>query len=349
MFALTFFVVTGTSIWVFFDAKSIGIQKGSSKGFLDMGPVGWSLSCFLLWIVAFPIYMAKRNEFKHTTELPQRIIDVAPIDQAPQAEAPPDTKTERSSSDSSTGLFCPKCGHIQENAIECEQCGIIFSKIRHPSSLLRMPTDCAPINHRTHTMQAGRLMPNKTWIVMGALIVAVGLIAFVAGKNMYSTRHTIMTVSTDDNPRDLLDDQMGWGRIPDSATIELVGVIKGAYNRGYGDEDFPVPALKLAVRNNGDTDLKSFGIDYTFSDIDNNRIIATYGIASGFIKAGWTSKIMMINVEQAKYLELIGGGPINFRVKAEIWVKTNNGAKTLYETVFEPDELYLLPKLQFQG
>lgn len=57
-------IVIGTSIWVLFDAKSIGIQKGQIKGVLDMGPFGWFFCCLLLWIVAFPIYLAKRSEYK---------------------------------------------------------------------------------------------------------------------------------------------------------------------------------------------------------------------------------------------------------------------------------------------
>jgi uncharacterized membrane protein len=58
------FIVIGTSIWVFFDAKSIGIKKGQMKGFLDMGPGGWCGICLLLWIIGFSIYLAKRSAYK---------------------------------------------------------------------------------------------------------------------------------------------------------------------------------------------------------------------------------------------------------------------------------------------
>jgi hypothetical protein len=64
MAEIIFLVVIGTSIWVLFDAKSIGIQKGQIKGVLDMDAFGWFFCCLLLWIVAFPIYIAKRQEFK---------------------------------------------------------------------------------------------------------------------------------------------------------------------------------------------------------------------------------------------------------------------------------------------
>lgn len=61
---LILLIIIGTSIWVFVDAKTIGIKKGQVKGLFNMGPVGWLVACLLLWIVAFPVYLAKRGEFK---------------------------------------------------------------------------------------------------------------------------------------------------------------------------------------------------------------------------------------------------------------------------------------------
>lgn len=57
-------VIIGTSIWVFIDAKSIGIKKGQVTGIADMGPGSWAAGCLLLWIVVFPLYLMKRGEFK---------------------------------------------------------------------------------------------------------------------------------------------------------------------------------------------------------------------------------------------------------------------------------------------
>jgi hypothetical protein len=57
-------VIIVTSIWVFFDAKTIGVQKGQVDGIANMGPLGWLLCCLLLWIVGFPLYLAKRSQFK---------------------------------------------------------------------------------------------------------------------------------------------------------------------------------------------------------------------------------------------------------------------------------------------
>ena len=57
-------IVIGTSIWVFFDAKSIGVKKTNEKSFINFGAVGWGLCCLLLWIVAFPLYLVKRSDLK---------------------------------------------------------------------------------------------------------------------------------------------------------------------------------------------------------------------------------------------------------------------------------------------
>ena len=57
-------IVLGTSIWVLFDAKTIGVRKGLIPGFTDMGPWGWFVASLLLWIVGFPAYLAMRGKYK---------------------------------------------------------------------------------------------------------------------------------------------------------------------------------------------------------------------------------------------------------------------------------------------
>jgi hypothetical protein len=57
-------IVVGTSLWVYFDAKAIGVRKGLVTGLADMGPVAWFFASLLLWILAFPLYLANRAKFK---------------------------------------------------------------------------------------------------------------------------------------------------------------------------------------------------------------------------------------------------------------------------------------------
>lgn len=61
-------LVIGSSIWVLFDAKNIGVKKGQIEGIANMGPVAWFIVCLLLWIVGFPFYLAKRPAFKRINE-----------------------------------------------------------------------------------------------------------------------------------------------------------------------------------------------------------------------------------------------------------------------------------------
>jgi hypothetical protein len=45
------------------------------------------------------------------------------------------------------------------------------------------------------------------------------------------------------------------------------------YQSNYNRYIYPVPALKFAIKNNDDKLLKSFGITYIFTDLDNKKIL----------------------------------------------------------------------------
>jgi len=64
MGAIILVVVIVTSIWVVVDAKSIGVKRGIISGMWDMGPGGWFFACLFLWVIAFPFYLVKRNDYK---------------------------------------------------------------------------------------------------------------------------------------------------------------------------------------------------------------------------------------------------------------------------------------------
>lgn len=65
---LMWLIVLGTAIWVLVDAKSIGVRKGVITGIGNIGPWAWFFACLLLWIVAFPLYLIKRSDFKRALE-----------------------------------------------------------------------------------------------------------------------------------------------------------------------------------------------------------------------------------------------------------------------------------------
>ncbi len=53
-----------SATWVFVDARRRGVRRGLVAGFFDMGPVGWSASVLLLWVVAFPLYLRRRSALR---------------------------------------------------------------------------------------------------------------------------------------------------------------------------------------------------------------------------------------------------------------------------------------------
>lgn len=70
-----YFVVIISSIWVFFDRRSIKVEKSHLKGFWGMGAFSWFISCLLLWIVAFPMYLIKRGHLKNLAGNTQKASD----------------------------------------------------------------------------------------------------------------------------------------------------------------------------------------------------------------------------------------------------------------------------------
>lgn len=71
-------VVIGTSLWVLVDANTIGVKKGQITGMGNMGPWGWFFVCLLLWIIGFPFYLAKRDEFKRINSKLSQVQDKQP-------------------------------------------------------------------------------------------------------------------------------------------------------------------------------------------------------------------------------------------------------------------------------
>jgi len=57
-------IVIGSAIWVYIDAKTIGVRKGLIDGMFNNGPGVWCAGTLLLWIVVFPAYLIKRGALK---------------------------------------------------------------------------------------------------------------------------------------------------------------------------------------------------------------------------------------------------------------------------------------------
>jgi hypothetical protein len=62
MIGMVFVIACGIGVYI--DARTIGARKGLIPGFTDLGPFGWAISTVLLWIIAFPLYLAQRSKIK---------------------------------------------------------------------------------------------------------------------------------------------------------------------------------------------------------------------------------------------------------------------------------------------
>lgn len=226
-------------------------------------------------------------------------------------------------------MFCSKCGHEQSDAnSECLKCGVIFSRISTPA---KNKYNC---NYR--------ILPAA--ILVGATIL-VGV--FYCWPNAKNTVR--VSARMDADIKEQIGRNMGWGKAPSDAEITLVGLVKGAY-QSRGDYRQPVPALKFSIRNEGPSDVPSFGINYSFEDLDNKRKIDGFAVPSGDIKAGWTNKERLYHVVPNRFGELIGGNkPIDFTIKACVWINTESGPLKLYETTYTPEELRNLPCLDWDS
>ncbi len=60
---ISYLIVLGTAVWVYFDARKLQIQKYEPT-FFGEGPVTYGVMVSLFWIIAFPAYISFRQKIK---------------------------------------------------------------------------------------------------------------------------------------------------------------------------------------------------------------------------------------------------------------------------------------------
>lgn len=60
--------VTACAVWVYLDATKNKIGKTSVGGVFNMSASAWGTVSLLIWIIAFPAYLIKRNSLKSIAE-----------------------------------------------------------------------------------------------------------------------------------------------------------------------------------------------------------------------------------------------------------------------------------------
>jgi len=191
----------------------------------------------------------------------------------------------------------------------------------------------------------------KTVFVCVTVLVITSTISFYLGRyfpveKKGEKRAIVIETNTQEDVSKTIDNQFGWGEADSNINIEAVELVKGVVIKQHSDYTHPMPAIQFAIRNNGEEGLDSFGIGCYFTDIDNKRELGGFARASGSIGPGWTSEKDVFFLQSYDYYRQLGGDiPIDFKILGRIYAKTKSGDKILYETVFQPHELDLLPKL----
>ena len=73
--ALPAFMVIGTALWVYFDAKRLGLSRYRT-GLLN--PEVATIGCLGLWIIAFPWYLSARHKIR---------LGLLPLKESPPPDA----------------------------------------------------------------------------------------------------------------------------------------------------------------------------------------------------------------------------------------------------------------------
>ena len=76
---LMLLIVIVSAIFVYFDAKRIGVHKGLVDGFFDMSVGAWTTVTLLLWIIGFPSYLIKRGSLKEASAREKSVKDGAAV------------------------------------------------------------------------------------------------------------------------------------------------------------------------------------------------------------------------------------------------------------------------------
>lgn len=267
------------------------------------------------------------------------------------------------------GYKCPKCGYERQSGdlapeYECPKCGVIYSKYATSQSYSEEKSGNDRIKTGSGTSQAKKgahspieITYKKYRISLGVYkvlflsvltVAIVSILTFLAITFVLRGNEDIsVSFSSSDNISEQFDNTFGWGRAKEVLEIDAVDIKKGKRIWGYSDYKHPTPAISLRIKNNSDKKVSSFGIVYSFYDIDNKIELGSYGEASGSIDPGWSSEIKIFRLGHEDWLDIMNGNkPIDFRVLVQISYKAKKEDILLYETVFEPGELARLPELK---
>ncbi len=209
-------------------------------------------------------------------------------------------------------------------------------------------------NHRTKNMYTSKHSSDESFLkkhgflLVIVLIIIINAILYLSGtsdNDGSDVKYEVVEREISNSYKD----QMGWGKASTSAQIQPVNIRVGKMLNSYSDKfTYPTPAIELSVKNIGDNNLRSFGINFEVKDIANKRRIGRIAVASGSIDSGWTGKRHVLSLSPNDFAKLIGNNPIDFKMLLNVYVLLD-GEKVikLYEGTIEPKELKALPIISY--
>jgi hypothetical protein len=82
-------VLLWTSLWMYLESRKFGYDKRDIQGMAAIGPRGWFFGGLLLWIVAFPLYLASREKLKAAGEARRQKLASEGVEIKPPSKAGP--------------------------------------------------------------------------------------------------------------------------------------------------------------------------------------------------------------------------------------------------------------------
>ncbi len=188
----------------------------------------------------------------------------------------------------------------------------------------------------------------KERIVWVLVVLFASTVGYFLGQKFAVPEHmaqvAVDVVSEDTDVSNEISKSFGWADAPAHMNVEAADVVKGV-RPGGDDYPYPMPAVKLSLKNIGDEDLDSFGVNVVVLDEQGKRRIASYGQATGHIKQGWTTDKMLFDATETDWKDVIGNNKIDFPVTMVFYASVAGGDKDILRVVFEPWEIDTLPEV----
>lgn len=190
-------------------------------------------------------------------------------------------------------------------------------------------------------------LERAVWVLA---IILAGTIGFLFGQDHANQEIlpavTVDVVSEYTDVSNEINKSFGWAKAPANISLEAVEAFRGIMPGG-DEYPYPMPALTIALKNIGDSDLDSFGVNVLILDEENKRQVASYGQASGSIRQGWTSEKMLLHATETDWKDVVGVDKIDFPVTMLVYVDTDVGEKEIIRVAFDPSEIERLPELHY--